>query len=708
MAGVAILCIQLIGCLMLILEYILFDASAQNYNFAVVAKEPNSIMLLSMMLGMSLILFVKEFNGARDIARMLFYAMSGMNGLIVLTTLSFINISGFWIMFFKIQLMTMVCIPTKKSIDFVPGCHVEVALLAHVCCVASEVLETWRHHSIFAQNNFEYFRMMAIILFVYNALSCLYVMGSSAYNQLLKETEGITHKRYWLIEMIIIVWQFKEPEDRYTLLATAPLMILLPAYLSCAFYQVKYWEDRNITIYFWCNLSYIFLMYRVSVCAGNLSSAEHYVTECNLSARRHVIRHVSHEIRTPLNIIQMGLDMLQKDVNNELIRNPALQEIIPLLSELRHSCNVAVGIMDDLICFEDVNVVCSTLEARVEVNIKLLLAESIQSLNLHCREKNLTMMFCMDGIPASKSAVITVNKNKFTQAIRNVLNNAIKYSFLNGIINVHCVVMDSTVHINVMDYGRGIESKVVVLMSELLHDSTNSVKIPSSFYNSSNGTMGVGLLAARNIIHNHHGQIDIESRGINLGTTVRMKLGCVLKHDESKVEVLTTECVLVTKTLNNNESATVCNVPIKPPLTNSNEANYVIENNDQDKKFRFLIVDDAGSSRKIVNKMLTRMGHICAEADDGDTCLKMMGSDVSVPPYDVILMDNTMPRMSGLVTTNSLRRLGCTLPIIGITGNVLTDEIEEFIAQGADIVLKKPVSYDDIIRNVLKILNKQF
>ena len=119
--------------------------------------------------------------------------------------------------------------------------------------------------------------------------------------------------------------------------------------------------------------------------------------------------------------------------------------------------------------------------------------------------------------------------------------------------------------------------------------------------------------------------------------------------------------------------------------------------------YKFLIVDDTGSSRKLVRRMLTRMDHVCAEADDGDTCLSMMGGDMSVPPYDAILMDNTMPRMSGVVATRTLRSMGFVLPIIGITGNVLPDELEEFRSQGADIVLKKPVSYEEIINSVLKV-----
>lgn len=59
--------------------------------------------------------------------------------------------------------------------------------------------------------------------------------------------------------------------------------------------------------------------------------------------------------------------------------------------------------------------------------------------------------------------------------------------------------------------------------------------------------------------------------------------------------------------------------------------------------------------------------------------------------FDLILCDNVMPNMNGPEAVKRIRDLGYKGPIFGVTGNVLPDDIADFIAHGANAVIEKPL-----------------
>ena len=66
--------------------------------------------------------------------------------------------------------------------------------------------------------------------------------------------------------------------------------------------------------------------------------------------------------------------------------------------------------------------------------------------------------------------------------------------------------------------------------------------------------------------------------------------------------------------------------------------------------------------------------------------------------YDVVVMDNVMPRMSGLEACSAMRRLGFRGRIVGLTGNALERDVAEYLTQGADAVLKKPLDLNELFQ----------
>jgi len=156
---------------------------------------------------------------------------------------------------------------------------------------------------------------------------------------------------------------------------------------------------------------------------------------------------------------------------------------------------------------------------------------------------------------------------------------------------------------------------------------------------------------------------------------------------------------------------------------NSNNYNYD-SCNANTTQFRILVVDDVASNRKMLMRLLKNKNHVCEEARDGQEAVDKYiagksdiikqqqqqqsesdGKSVSADadrgktdfePYSTILMDYEMPVMNGPDATLQLRKLGCQCLIVGITGNVLPEDVNHYKSRGAQAVLPKPLVWADL------------
>ena len=85
------------------------------------------------------------------------------------------------------------------------------------------------------------------------------------------------------------------------------------------------------------------------------------------------------------------------------------------------------------------------------------------------------------------------------------------------------------------------------------------------------------------------------------------------------------------------------------------------------RKMKILVVDDVLSNRKILSRLLTRLGHSCFLAADGLECIDMV-REQAIPgkvQFDAICMDYEMPNCDGPTATKRLREYGFDMPIVG-------------------------------------------
>jgi two-component system sensor histidine kinase/response regulator len=103
-----------------------------------------------------------------------------------------------------------------------------------------------------------------------------------------------------------------------------------------------------------------------------------------------------------------------------------------------------------------------------------------------------------------------------------------------------------------------------------------------------------------------------------------------------------------------------------------------------------LVVEDNPVNQKVAQRFLERMGCTVSIAEDGLDAVQKFGA----ARYDLILMDLQMPRMGGLAATQKIRdleRSGRRTPIVALTADVMTGQLERCMAVGMDDFLTKPI-----------------
>jgi len=160
----------------------------------------------------------------------------------------------------------------------------------------------------------------------------------------------------------------------------------------------------------------------------------------------------------------------------------------------------------------------------------------------------------------------------------------------------------------------------------------------------------------------------------------------------------------------NSSPATPTNHPLSRQVTFTFNNSNVINK-------RVLVVEDSLPNRKLLCSLLKRLGCVVNSCENGRECLEKFQPHFAAlemqmqqqqhgdntnnadlePPFDVIVMDNTMPEMDGVTCSRLLRSRGVKIPIIGVTGNALQEDLEKFAQAGANLVLTKPVSSQQLL-----------
>jgi CheY-like chemotaxis protein len=216
------------------------------------------------------------------------------------------------------------------------------------------------------------------------------------------------------------------------------------------------------------------------------------------------------------------------------------------------------------------------------------------------------------------------------------------------------------VRIHVTDTGVGMTKEQLATVFD------DGVQFNKNILQSGKGS-GLGLFIAKGIAEQHGGELTVSSKGMGLGTTFTLALPLNHVADWTPVEA-------VDKALEK-----------KDKLLDLREA----------PKLRVLVVDDNDLSRKLLMRMLTNRGHKCEQACNGEEAV-LCFSDSTADQFDCILLDYEMPVQNGPSACKNMRELGCSAFVVGVTGNLLPEDVAHFQNCGANAVLPKPFKISDL------------
>lgn len=120
---------------------------------------------------------------------------------------------------------------------------------------------------------------------------------------------------------------------------------------------------------------------------------------------------------------------------------------------------------------------------------------------------------------------------------------------------------------------------------------------------------------------------------------------------------------------------------------------------------RILLVDDTSLNLKVATKLLQKFNaDIVITCDSGFACLEKIQRGEQ---YDLILLDDMMPKMSGVETLKKLKEIpGFNTPTIALTANAITGMKEKYLADGFDDYLAKPIDKEQLVQVINQILGR--
>ena len=122
----------------------------------------------------------------------------------------------------------------------------------------------------------------------------------------------------------------------------------------------------------------------------------------------------------------------------------------------------------------------------------------------------------------------------------------------------------------------------------------------------------------------------------------------------------------------------------------------------RDRRLKILVVDDDPQVREMIQSFLSFRGFHVKTAEDGNSGL----AELAKNPYDMLITDIYMPRLSGLELLDRIYQRDSALMILAITGMPSKEVIDKVIQKGAQDCLIKPFSLSLLISTIEKCVRK--
>ena len=373
------------------------------------------------------------------------------------------------------------------------------------------------------------------------------------------------------------------------------------------------------------------------------------------------LANMSHDIRTPMNAIIGITSLIRHDAGDK-------GKVIEYADKIDTSSQHLLGIINEVLDMSKIEA-GKTVFKYSDFSIPDFIQELDTIFRSQIYEKKQTLTITKENI---RHEWVNGDQVHLMQIFSNLLSNAIKYTQEGGEIQLLAEECESNSSVYakyrflVCDNGMGMSADFKDRIFDAFTRAENSLT------NKIQGT-GLGMAITKNLVDSMGGTIDVESEP-GQGSCFEVFMDLKIAEERSVSTASQAE-------------------------TDEQDGNIL-------QGMRFLCAEDNEINAEILTELLKIEGAECTICENGKMVLETF--EQSVPgDYDMILMDVQMPVMNGYEATKAIRRsshkLAKTIPIIAMTANAFSEDIQHSLAAGMNAHISKPVDMKTLEKTIRSI-----
>jgi PAS domain S-box-containing protein len=369
-----------------------------------------------------------------------------------------------------------------------------------------------------------------------------------------------------------------------------------------------------------------------------------------MKSKQQFLSNMSHEIRTPLNSI-IGFTKV-------ILKTELTEKQKEYVNAIRISGDSLIVLINDILDLAKVDAGKMTFE-KIPFKLSHSISAMLHLFETKILEKNLQLNKEYDSkIPE----VLVGDPVRLHQVILNLVSNATKFT-TKGKIGIKVELLEeteekATIRFSVSDTGIGIPaSKIDGIFDNFQQATAGTAR--------EYGGTGLGLAIVKQLVEAQGGKVSVKSK-LGEGSTFTF----VLSYDKT-------------------------NAKIEPEVEGQNITEKT-ENN-----IKILVVEDVKLNQLLMKTLLEEYGFGMDIADNGKIAIQKLKENT----YDLILMDLQMPEMNGFDATIHIRKeMHLKIPIIALTADVTTVDIDKCKAIGMDDYISKPIDEKLLHKKIMSYL----
>jgi PAS domain S-box-containing protein len=392
--------------------------------------------------------------------------------------------------------------------------------------------------------------------------------------------------------------------------------------------------------------------------AKSNAEREKKIAEEAVKSKQQFLSNMSHEIRTPMNAI-IGF-------TNVLLKTELSEKQKEYLNAIKISGKTLTVLINDILDLAKVDAGKMIFE-QIPFQLSSSISGMLHLFETKIQEKKLKLLKEYDSrIPDT----LVGDPIRLHQIILNLLGNAVKFTTEGKIVvGVKLLEQDAetvTLEFYVQDTGIGISESQLENIFDNFHQASDGT------FRKYGGT-GLGLAIARQLVEGQGGKIFVKSKE-GKGSVFSFVLTFRQMHELEVFEQPVEEA---------SDSEETLNVGTRKPS--------------------ILVVEDVKLNQLLMQTLMTDFGFAMEMVENGKLAIEKLAGN----HYDLVLMDLHMPEMNGFVATEYIRKeMKLNVPIIAITADVTTVDIERCLALGMNDHIAKPINEKILYGKIVRCINQ--